>query len=107
MIAPFFIHANLSKPFNLEMDAFGFAIGVIFSQLGKNNIFHLVNFCFRKFSLLKINYEIHDKKIITFVDAFQEWCHLLEGTQHGSIVYSNHKNLQYFMTNRVLNQHQV
>jgi hypothetical protein len=43
------------------MDAFNFAIGVVFSQLGKNNLCHHVGFCFHKFSFAKINYEIHDK----------------------------------------------
>jgi hypothetical protein len=50
------------QSFILETNAFSFAIGVIFSQLGKNNLFHLVGFYSCKFSLLKINYEIHDKK---------------------------------------------
>jgi hypothetical protein len=37
------------------------------------------------------------------MDAFEKWHHLLEGVQHEIIVYSNHKNLYYFMTTRVLN----
>ncbi len=37
------------------------------------------------------------------MDAFEEWCHLLEGAQHEIIVYFNHKNCQYFMTVCVLN----
>jgi hypothetical protein len=60
-IAPLLIHANPSKPFILDMDAFDFSIGVVFSQLKKDNLFHLVGFCFCKFSLIEINYEIHDK----------------------------------------------
>jgi hypothetical protein len=104
-IAPFLIHIDLSKPFILETDAFGFIIGVLLSKLGKINLFHLVNFHSCKFFHSKINYEIHDKELLTFVDAFEEWHHLFEGTQHGIIVYSNHKNLQYFMTTRVLDQH--
>jgi hypothetical protein len=33
----------------------------------------------------------HDKEF--FMDAFEEWRHLLEGVQHETIMYSNHKNL--------------
>jgi hypothetical protein len=30
----------------LEMDAFDFALGVVFSQFKENDILHLVDFCF-------------------------------------------------------------
>jgi len=35
--APLLIHGDLSKPFVLEMDISDFTIGIVFSQLGKNN----------------------------------------------------------------------
>ncbi len=41
------------------------------------------------------------------MDAFEEWCHLLEKAQYEIIVYSDHKNFQYFMMTCVLNQRQV
>jgi hypothetical protein len=34
MTVPFFIHGDLSKPSVLEMNAFDFVVGVVFSQLG-------------------------------------------------------------------------
>jgi hypothetical protein len=52
---------------------------------------------------VEINYKIHDKELLTIVDVFEEWRHLLEGVQHEIIMYSNHNNLQYFMTICVLN----
>ncbi len=64
------------------MDIFYFALGTILSQIKEDNFLHLVGFRFHKFSLIKINYEICDKKLLAIVDAFEEWCHLLEGTQH-------------------------
>ncbi len=45
---------------------------------------------------------LHDKKLLAIVDAFEEWRHLFEGTQHKIIVYFDHKNFQYFITVRVL-----
>jgi hypothetical protein len=35
--APLLIHGDISKPFVLEMDISDFTIGIVFSQLGKNN----------------------------------------------------------------------
>jgi hypothetical protein len=42
---------------------------------------------------LGINDKIHDKELLTIMDAFQEWHHLLEGIQHEIIVYLDCKNL--------------
>jgi hypothetical protein len=106
MIDPLLICANLFKPFVLETDTFDFAIGVVFSQLGKNNLLHIVNFYYCKFFPIEINYNIHKKELLAIVDAFEEWCHLLEGVQHEITMYPNYKNLQYFMTS-VLNRHQA
>jgi hypothetical protein len=54
------------------MDTSNFAIGAMISQLGKYNILHLVGFRFCKFSLAKINYEIHNKELLAIVDAFEK-----------------------------------
>jgi hypothetical protein len=35
----------------------------------------------------------HDKELLAIMDVFEEWHHLLEGFQHETIMYSNHKNL--------------
>jgi hypothetical protein len=86
------------------MDVFDFAIGVVFSQLGEDNLLHLIGFNFHNFSPTEINCEIHDKEFIAIVDAFEEWHHLFEGAQYEINVYLDHKNLQYFMTIHVLNR---
>jgi hypothetical protein len=77
MTTPLLIHADLSKPFVLEIDVSDFEVGVMFFQLGEENLIHLVDFHSRKFSLAEINYKIHDKEHLAIVDAFEEWRHLL------------------------------
>jgi len=52
---PLFIHVNLSIPFVLEVNTLNFTIGVMLSQLGKENFFHPVDFHSRKFYLTEIN----------------------------------------------------
>jgi hypothetical protein len=37
------------------------------------------------------------------MDAFEEWCHILERVQHEITMYFDYKNFQYFMIVRVLN----
>jgi len=86
---------------------FDFALGFVLSQPRENNLLHLVGFHSCKFSLVDINYEIHDKELLAIMDAFEQWHHLLEGVQHEIIMYFDHKNLQYFMTIPMLNQRQT
>ena len=51
--------------------------------------------------------ERHDKELLAVVDSFEQWCHFLEGSPHQIIIYSDHKNLTYFQTARVLNRRQT
>jgi hypothetical protein len=69
-IAPPLIHTNSSKPFFLETNVFDFVINVVLSQLREDKKIHHVGFHFRK--LAKINYKIHDKELLTIMNAFEE-----------------------------------
>jgi hypothetical protein len=98
---PILVHANSSKPFFLEADASDFALGLVLPRYGEDGRLHLIAYHSHKFSTTKINYEIHDKELLAIINAFEEWCDLLEGAQHTTTVYTDHKNLEYFMSARV------
>jgi hypothetical protein len=102
--APILVHQDFFKPFNMETNASNFALRVVLSQEGDRRRLHLLAFHSRKFSAAKINYEIHNKELLAIVDSFQEWHHLLEGASHLVTVYTNYKNLEYFMKACVLNR---
>ncbi|GLB35238.1 putative retrotransposable element tf2 155 kda protein type 1-like [Lyophyllum shimeji] len=53
------------------------------------------------------NYEIHDKEMLAIIRALEEWRHFLEGARHKVEVYTDHKNLQYFLTAKKLNRRQA
>jgi hypothetical protein len=55
MIAPPLIHADLSKPFVLEIDTFGFTLGVVLSQPWDDDLLHHINFCSCEFFPIEIN----------------------------------------------------
>jgi hypothetical protein len=78
-------------------------LGAVLSQNGEDKWLHPVEFHSQKFTAAEINYEIHDKELLAIVNSFQEWRHFLEGIVHLIIVSINHKNLEYFMSARVLN----
>jgi hypothetical protein len=53
------------------------------------------------------NYEIHDKKLLAIVRAMEEWRGKLIETKDPFVVFSDYKNLQYFITTRKLSERQV
>jgi hypothetical protein len=53
------------------MDASDFTLGAILSQPRKDNLLRPLCFRSRKFSPIKINYEIHDKELLAIVDALK------------------------------------
>jgi hypothetical protein len=79
----------------------------VLSQEGEKGRLHLIAFYSRKFSAAEINYKIHDKELLAIVDSFQEWRHLFKGASHQVMMYSDHKNLESFITTRVLNHCQA
>ena len=56
---------------------------------------------------VEINYEIYDKEMLTIVSAFKEWRRYLEVAAHPISVFTDHKNLEYFTTTKILNRRQA
>ena len=105
--APILLHPQLDQPFIVETDASDFALGAVLSQRDNDGILHPIAYHSRKFSTAEINYEIYDKELLAIIDSFQTWRQYLLGAQHKITVYCDHKNLEYFMTTRVLNRRQA
>ena len=53
------------------------------------------------------NYEIHDKEMLAIIFAMEEWRHFLEGSEHKLVVWTDHKNLEYFRSAKKLNRRQA
>jgi hypothetical protein len=90
----------------VESDVSGFALGAAISQKLDGKL-HPIAFFSRKLTDPELNYEIHDKELLAIVEAFKHWCAYLEGVNESTLVYTNHKNLQYFFGTKVLNRRQA
>jgi len=53
------------------------------------------------------NYEIHDKEMLAIICALEEWRHFLEEVTHLVEIWTDHKNLKYFMMAKKLNRRQA
>ena len=63
---------------------------------------HPIAFHSQTFSGAELNYDVHDKELLAIYEAFQRWRHYLEGPASPVDVVTNHKNLEYFATTKLL-----
>ena len=106
--APILTLPDNSRPFRIEADSLDFATGAVLSQQSKeDNKWHPVAFLSKSLSPVERNYEIHDKEMLAIVRALEEWRHFVEGAEHRCEIWTDHKNLQYFMTAKKLNRRQA
>jgi len=104
---PILSNFDAQKPVIIKTDASDFAIGANLSQRDNEGRLHPVAFHSRKFQPRKSNYEIHDKELLAIVDTFKHWRRYCKGSVHQVQVFSDHQNLEYFMTTKILNRRQA
>ena len=105
--APILTHWVPDKPIIVETDASDYALGAILSIKTDDGEIHPVAFHSRTFSGAELNYDTHDKELLAIFDAFKVWRHYLEGSGTPIDVVTDHKNLEYFSTTKVLTRRQV
>jgi len=104
--APILCHFYPELDTVVETDASDYALGCILSQFHGKRL-HPVAFHSRKLSPAERNYDIHDKELLAILVAFMEWKHYLEGTEKPITVYTDHQNLQYFLTTKAWTHRQI
>jgi RNase H-like domain found in reverse transcriptase len=86
----------------VETDASDYALGTILSLFDDEGVLHPVAFHSWTFTGAELNYDVHDKELLAIFEAFQCWQHYLEGSSSPIDVVTNHKNLEYFATTKLL-----
>ncbi|KAF8753406.1 hypothetical protein RHS01_07194 [Rhizoctonia solani] len=68
---PVLAHPDESKPYTLETDASGAAMGAVPSQRKEDGCIHPVAFMLASFSPTELNYDTHDKELLAIIWAFE------------------------------------
>ncbi|KAG7003723.1 Transposon Tf2-9 polyprotein [Fusarium oxysporum f. sp. conglutinans] len=108
-----FITAPILRPFDwtkdviLETDASDYVSAGVLSQYDNEGRLHPVAFFSKKHTATECNYEIYDKELMAIIRCFEEWRPELEGAPSPIRVITDHKNLEYFTTTKLLNRRQA
>ncbi|QRW22602.1 Retrotransposable element Tf2 protein [Rhizoctonia solani] len=102
--APVLCHADPAKPYFLETDTSGAALGSILSQRQEDGRLHPLGFLSELFKGAEQNYDTHDKELLAIIRSFEYWRIFLEGTAHPITIFTNHRNLEYWKESRTFNR---
>ena len=86
----------------VETDASDYVLATIISSQTPNSEIHPIAFHSHSFNLAEVNYDTHDKELLAIFEAFKHWHQYLEGSRTLIDVITNHKNLEYFTTTKIL-----
>ena len=98
---------DLDKKIQIEVDASDYATGGVLSIECENKLWRLVAFLFKLLNKMKRNHEIHDKEMLAIIRGLEAWRYLLEDAHFKFEIWTDHKNLEYFMKAQKLNQRQA
>jgi len=98
---------ELDKEFRVEADASKFATGGVLSVKCDDDLWRPVAFISKVLNEMEHNYEIHDKEMLGVIRCLEEWQHFLEGARMKFEIWTDHKNLEYFMSSQNLNCRQA
>ena len=90
----------------VESNSSDFVTADVFSQM-HNRILRLIAYFSKKLTSVECNYIIYNKELLAIVKSFEIW-HLELASITGPVkVYTDYRNLEYFMTTKQLNRQQA
>ncbi len=105
--APILTHWVPDRQLVVETDASNYAIAAILSIYLEDGEIHPIAFLSRSLHNAELNYDTHDKELLAIFEAFKYWHHYLEGSVDPIDIVTDHKNLEYFSTTKILTRWQV
>ncbi|KAL0154036.1 hypothetical protein M9458_050695, partial [Cirrhinus mrigala] len=106
--APVLHHPDPDKPFIVEVDASSTGVGAVLSQRqGESLKMFPCAYFSHKLTSPERNYDVGNRELLAIKLALEEWRHWLEGAKHPFTVLTDHKNLEYLRSAKLLNHRQA
>lgn len=100
---PTLVAPDLDEEMRVEEDMLEYATGGVLSMKCEDEKLRPVAFISKLLNEAERNYEIHNREMLAIVRCLDEWRHLLKGAQNKCEIWSDYKNLKYFMGSQKLN----
>ena len=81
----------------MEVDTLDYAAEGVLSIEYNDRKWRPVVFLSKSLNETERNYEIYNKEMLVVIRGLENWTHLLEGTKYKFEVWTDYKNLEYFM----------
>jgi len=104
---PVLVAPDIDKKMRMEVDVSYYATEGVLSMECEDGLWRPVAFLSKSLNETKRNYKIHDKEMLAIIRGLEAWRHLLEGAQYKFEIWTDHKNLEYFMKAQKLNRRQA
>jgi len=104
---PVLVTPDLDKEMRVEADVSDFAIGGVLSMKCEDERWRPMAYISKSLNEAERNYEIHDKKMLAIIWCLEVWRYFLEGAKSQFKIWTDHKNLEYFMKAQKLNRRQA
>ena len=98
---------DIDREMRVEADAKDYATGGVLLTKCEDGKWRPVAFISKSLNATEQNYEIHDKEMLAVIKCLEVWRHYLEGAKLEFEIWTDHKNLQYFMMSQKLNCRQA
>ena len=94
---------DLDKEFRVEANVSNYATRGVLSMKCSDEKWRPVAFIFKSLSNTEQNYEIHNKEMLAVIRCLEVWRHFLEEAIEKFEIWTDHKNLIYFIKVQKLN----
>ena len=94
---PVLVTPDLDKEMRVETDTSDFATGGVLSMKCEDERWRPVAYISKSLNEAERNYEIHNKEMLAIIWCLEAWRHFLEGAKGRFEIWTDHKNLEYFM----------
>ena len=105
--APVITHWVPDAQITVETDDSDYAVAAILTITLSDREIHPVAFYSWTLTTSELNYDTHDKELLTIYKSFWTWWHYLEGSATPINAVTDHKNLEYFSTTKILSRRQA
>ena len=88
---------DLDKEMRIEVNVLDYTIERVLSMKCDDGQQRPVAFLSKSLNKTEKNYEIHNKEMLAVIKGLENWRHLLKGTKFKFEIWTDYKNLEYFI----------